>query len=254
MSLKSGLTAGMRAALGNTKQGSEIGIGGYRLFARVDDTTTYSSVVPVDVLEDGASVSDDILNNPISISVNGVVGDLVIGSHTDSPVVGRDFSLIGNITALLPAKSQQQIQRASQIDGDLRDAALLAERAQRLAGNAYGFFDNSASTAKSQQEKFIEYMETIHFSRLPVKLSTKYRDYDNMALTDLTTTCDNQTNDVTFSATFTEILYSQIAYVEISEGYSSPAKSVIGKVSENSDKGGQKPEELESSVISSIFR
>ena len=248
------LTDGINAALGNTKQAAEIGIGGYRLFARVDDTTTYSSVVPVDVLEDGTSSSDDILNNPISISVNGVVGDLIIESTARSESLGRNFSAVGEITALLPAKSQQQIQRLSQIDNDLRDAALLAERAQRLVGNAYGFFNNSASTAKSQQEKFIEYMEAIHFSRLPIKLSTKYRDYDNMALSDLTVTSDNQTNDVTFTASFTEINYIQLVYVEVSENYSSPAGAVSGKTSDNADKGGQNPEEnTETSLLSSIF-
>ena len=247
------LTAGINSALANTKD-AETGIGGYRLFARVNDTTKYSNVVPVDVLEDGSNSSDDILNNPITVTITGVVGDLIIESSARSELIGRDFSSVGEITALLPAKSQQQIQRISQIDSELRNVALLAERAKRLAGNAYAFFNNSGSAAKSQQEKFIEYMEAIHYSRLPINLSTKYRDYDNMALNDLTITSDNEINQVNFTASFTQITLLQLVYVEIEQNYSSPAGTVSGKTSDIADKGGQNPEEdTETSLLSSIF-
>lgn len=247
-------TDGVNTALGNTKQDTEIGIGGYRLFAKVDESTKYSSVVPIEVLEDGSNSADDILNNPISVSINGVVGDLIVEEQQNPQLIGKDFSSVGEITALLPAKSQQQIQRVSQIDSQLRGAQLQAQRAQRLAGNAFAFFNNSASNAKSQQEKFIEYMESIHFSRLPISLSTKYRDYENMALSDLTITSDNNTNEIKFTASFVQVNYLTLVYVEISENYKSPSDAVSGKTSDEASKGGQNPEEnTERSLLSSIL-
>lgn len=245
---------GITEALNNTKKETEIGIGGYRLFAKIDESVKYTNVVPIEVLEDGTNSADDILNNPIAVSMSGVVGDLIVEPPQSPELIGKDFSAIGEVTALLPAKSQQQIQRISQIDSQLRDATLLAKRAERLAGNAYGFFNNSASNAKSQQEKFIEYMESIHFSRLPISLSTKYRDYDNMALADLTITNDNQTNDVKFTASFVQINYLKLVYVEVSTNYSSPSEALEGKTTDDADKGGQNPEEnTETSLLSSIF-
>jgi hypothetical protein len=247
-------TDGVNKAFDNTKQETEIGIGGYRLFAKVDESTKYSNIVPTEVLEDGSNSADDILNNPISISMSGVVGDLIVEAAQFPEIISKDFSIVGEVTALLPSKSQQQIQRVSQIDSQLRDAQLLADRAERLAGNAYGFFNNSASNAKSQQEKFIEYMESIHFSRLPIELSTKYRDYKNMALSDLTITSDNQTNDVRFTASFIQVNYLQLVYVEVSENYSSPSGATSGKTSDEANKGGQNPEEnKETSLLGSIF-
>jgi len=245
---------GISSALNNTKQETEIGIGGFRLFAKVDESTNYSNVVPVDVLEDGSNSTDDILNNPITVSINGVIGDLIVEAPQYPELISKDFSAVGEITALLPAKSQQQIQRISQIDSSLREATLLANRARRLADSAYEFFNNSASTAKSQKEKFVEYMETIYFSRQPISLSTENRDFKNMALTNLVISSDNTTGELKFTSTFTQINYSQLVYVEVSNSYASPSNSVAGKTASAANKGGQNPEtNKETSLLGALL-
>ena len=241
-----------RKSLDNTKK-EEVGIGKYTLFAKIDESTKYSSVVPVEVLEDGTSATDDILNNPTSISMSGVVGDLIVEVPSPPTLINKDFSAVGEITALLPARSQQQIQRASQIDSQLRDATLLAQRVERIAGNAYDLFNNSASTVKSQQEKFVEYMEQVHTNRKPVKISTKYKEYNDMALAELTISSDNQTNDLKFTASFVEVKYLKLVYATVSKDYATPSNAVQGKTQDESDKGGQNPEENEEKVSSVIF-
>lgn len=247
-------TSGITAALNNTKQETEIGIGGFRLFAKVDESVSYSNTVPVDVLEDGTNSTDDILNNPIAVSITGVVGDLFVEPKNYPQLISKDFSSVGEISALLPASSQQQLQRISQIDDQLRSATLLAERAERIAGNAYEFFNNSASTVKSEQAKFVEYMEAIYYSRQPITLSTSFRDYKNMALSDLSISKNNQDGETKFTASFIQINYLTLVYTEISSNYSAPSAATSGKTSDAANKGGQTPESnTETSLLSSIF-
>lgn len=245
---------GITESLNNTKKETEIGIGGFNLFARVSESVKYSSVVPTDVLEDGTNSTDDIIKNPISVSVTGEVGDLFVEEKTYPQLVGDAFSSVGEITAFLPPSGSQMIQRANQIDSQLREVQLLAERVERIAGNVIGLFDNSASESKTQQAKFIEYMEAIHFSGQPISLSTEYRDYENMALADLTISCDNETKAIKFTASFVQINYLQLIYVEISKKYASPSSSMAGKTSDVADKGGQNPEtNTETSLLGSLF-
>lgn len=246
-------TDGIRQALNNSKGESEIGIGGFRLFAKVNEVTNYSNIVPVDVLEDGTNSTDDIINNPIGVTIEGVVGDTFIESPQFPTVIGKDFSSVGEVAEFLPAKSQQQLQRISQIDAQLNDAILVAERAERIGNNVYEFFAGSPG-GKSQKELFIEYMESIYFGRQPISLSTEFRDYKNMALEDLTITGNNQDGEVKFSAKFLQINYLALVYVQVSDNYSSPSNSMSGKVSSDSNKGGQTPEtNAEKSLLSSIL-
>lgn len=245
------LIRGISDALSNTKSETEIGIGGYRLFARVRESVNYTNTVPTDTLEDGSNSTDDIINEPITVSIEGVVSDLFVEDRQYPELTSKDFSSVGEITALLPAKSQQQLQRISQIDSQIRDATLALERAERLTGKAFEFFGGSTSTAKSEQEKFIDFMESVHFSRQPVELSVSYRDYKNMALAGLVINKDNQTKDVVFTANFQQINYTTLVYTPVS----SPSKSVAGKVSDPANKGGQNPESNttgERSLLSSL--
>lgn len=245
---------GITQSLNNTKAEVEIGIGGFRLFARINEGVKYSNVVPVDVLEDGTNSTDDIINNPISVSVVGEVGDVFVQQKSYPALISKDFSTVGEITAFLPPSSQQQLQRLSQIDSQLRQAQLLKERADRIAGNVVEFFDGSGTTAKSEQEKFVDYMEAIYFSGQPIALSTEYRDYQNMALADLSINKDNETGALKFTANFLQINYLQLIYVEVSKKYASPSKSMSGKTSDAADKGGQTPEtNAETSLLGTIL-
>lgn len=244
------LTRGISEALSNSDSPVEIGIGGYRLFARIRESVDYKSIIPTDTLEDGSNSSDDIINEQITVTIEGVVGDLFVEENQFPEIVSKDFSSVGEITALLPARSQQQIQRISQIDSQLRDIKLQTDRAERLAGKAYEFFNNSANTAKNQQQKFIDYMEAIHFGRQPVELSVNFKTYKNMGLSSFVPVRDNQTREVSFSATFAQLNYTTLVFTAVS----SPAKSLSGKVSDAANKGGQNPEvNQERSLLRSLI-
>ncbi len=233
---------GLRKANQNNKdETQEVGIGGFRLFAKTDETTTYSNVVPTVVLEDGTNASDDILNNQIPVTITGVVGDVFVENVNYSEIVPVDFSDVGRVTEMLPAKSQQQVQRVNQINDTLRDATLISDEINKIGGDVYNFVSGNNTQGKSNQGKFIEYMESIYFSGTPINVSTRYRDYSNMALEDLTIS-SNSDGDVKFSAKFLQVNFTNLVYVPIKEKYSSPSNALSGSTSDPVNNGGQKVE------------
>jgi len=246
--------AGVNKALDNSKANTEsVNIGGYSAFASVGDSTNYSNVVPVTVLEDGGTGTDDILNNPITITINGTVGDFVLESSYPT-IAARDVSGVGAISSLLPASSSQQLQSITKINQAGNDALLLKNRASDLQGKAAQLFDNSGSVSKGQQNKFQEYMESIHYSRLPVSISTQRRSYDSMALSSLVINSNNETNDITFSATFSSVDYIGLERSAVITTFSSPSSLVAGKTSDAKNLGGQTPESNKTgSILSSII-
>lgn len=248
-----GFVDGLISSISNNKTAQEIGIGGFAGFARVNESIQYSNTVPVDVLEDGSNASDDILNNPIVVTMDGEVGDIFVPDPQYPEIPTPDTFGLGEITALLPSKSNQQLQRINQINNQIRDAVLQAQRAARIGQNVYNFVSGNQNAGKSEQQKFVDYMEAIHFSRQPIKISVTYKNYDNMALQNLTINRDNSNGALKFSASFIQLSFVSLIYSEVSQNYSSPSSAASGRTSGTSNNGGQNPEAGESSLISSLL-
>ncbi|AUR84246.1 hypothetical protein NVP1052A_17 [Vibrio phage 1.052.A._10N.286.46.C3] len=245
----------LNLANGNAKDESqEIGIGGFNLMAVTDESTSFSNIVPTAVLEDGSTVSDDIINNQIPVTITGVIGDVFALQNTYPEIIPRDFSEVGRVTEFFPPKTQQQIQRINQINDTVRDAVLLAEEAEKVGGKVYDFISGNTTAAKDPKEKFIEYMQAIWKSGQPIDISTKYRSYNNMALEDFTFSSNNQDGELKFSAKFLQVNFSQLLYVPISRKYSSPSSALGGKTGDQANSGGQRVESnKERSLLSAIF-
>lgn len=235
-------------SLSSAKTKSEIGIGKFVAFAKISESVKYSNTVPIDVLEDGSNASDDILNNPIVISIDGEVGDIMVPDRQFPEIVPLSLNSLGEISALLPAKSQQQFQRLTQINDQARDLILQAERVERIGQNLYDFVSGSVNGAKTPQEEFVEYVEKIYTDRLPVTLSTSYRNYKNMALTELTINRNNSDGVLKFSASFTKISFAQLLFTAVKK-VENPSPAVSDKISGQKNNGGQNPENNEESVL-----
>lgn len=244
---------GLSDSLANTKTKQQIGIGGFVGFARVNESTKYSNTVPVDVLEDGSNASDDILNNPITVTIVGNVGDIMVPDRQFPEIIPPSLNSLGEISALLPATSQQQFQRLTQINDQARDLILQAERIERIGQKAFDFVSGTPQGGKTPQEKFVDYMEAVHFSRLPIEISTSYKNYKDMALSELTIDRNNSDGVLTFSASFTQISFAQLLFTAVTK-VENPSPAVSDKTSGQKNNGGQNPENNEESVISVIFR
>lgn len=244
---------GLSDSLANTKTKQEIGIGGFVGFARISESVKYTNIVPVDVLEDGSNATDDILNNPIVVSIEGDVGDIMVADRQFPEIVPKDINSLGEVSALLPAQSQQQFQLLTQINDIARDAILQAERVERIGQSVYDYVSGDVSGGKTPQQKFVDYVEAIRFSRLPIKLSTTYKNYSNMALTELTINRNNSDGVLKFSASFTQINYTSLVYTAVTK-VSTPSPAVSGKTAGQINSGGQNPENNEESVLTALFK
>lgn len=249
MSFVSGLTE----SLSNTKATKEIGIGGFIGFARTSESTKYTNTLPTEVLEDGSNASDDIINNPIVVTIEGSVGDIIVEGKEYPEIIPQEINQLGEVSALLPPSSQQQFQRLTQINDQARDAILQAERVERIGQSVYDFVSGNSNSAKAVQQKFVDYMESIHFSRVPIEISVSYKEYKNMALQDLTISRNNTDGETKFTAVFMQQLYASLLYSTVANA-AAPSPAISGKTADQANNGGQNPESNEESVLSAVFR
>lgn len=230
---------GAENPLGTVKK---IGIAGFTGFARVRESTSYRANAPKNVLEDGSNASDDIINDPIKISITGVVSDLYANtSPTSTSVLGVDVSTLGEVTSFLPDKTQAQLQVIEQINYRANQVIEQANRVERAAGDLYSFVTGSSdSVSKTLQESFIDHMEAIYFNKQLVDIEIENRTYSNMQIS-FRLNRDNKTDSYQFSIDAVQVSYVSLVFVPVQAQYSSPSKGVSAKIAGATDKGVQNP-------------
>lgn len=229
-----------------------VGIAGFTLFARTRDVTNYKSQAPTAYLEDGSPVQDHIINDPLTLTIGGVVGDMYIEKTAVEARANKINETIGQTSVYLPKWSQSAIQQANALANKVRDKARQVDNAIRVGSMVLGF----QSPTKPPQEAFVDLMEAMHDSRALVKIEMGYRTYDMMRITDLVVTRDADNNALTFSLTAQKIRVVQPVYTQFSELKKSPAKGVKAQVSSKAEKGAQygKAVPENASMLTSIKR
>lgn len=218
----------------------EIGIGGFNLFARVTDSTSYETQAPTSVVEDGSYIGDHLINAPIKLSISGDVSDVFLNPPPQSQTAAR-LPSVGVVTSLVPGRTASQAQRVARIINTARDRYRQIDDAIKNGRNAYDFAGNKAGT-KPLREQFIDYIESVHYGRQLVTISMPYRTHDSMAVTNVTITRDNQRKALTFSLTAQKFRIAQTIFTSLAEFYRKPAPAVASQVAGLSDKGVQSPE------------
>lgn len=237
--------------LGTVKR---IGIAGFTGFARVREVTNYKASAPTHTLENGSNASDDIINDPIRLSISGVVADLFAETApTPTSILGVDVSKLGEVNEFLPGKTQAQLQAVEQINYRANQAIEIANRATRAAGDLYSFVTGSGddSSSKTLQELFIDHMEQIYFNKQLIDIEVANRTFSNMQIS-FSVTRDNQADQYQFTMEATQVNYSDLIFVPVESQYSSPSKAVKDKVSGSTDKGVQNPSDTAKSGSGSV--
>lgn len=164
MGIIDGLTQAQGSGKGTVQK---VGIGGFSMFARVSDGTVYSAQVPVDVLEDGSSASDDIINQPIVITISGVVSDVYVDAKPNSSFsLMPDYSKYGEVIEYLPGKTQQQLQRIQEINDRAEQKILEAKRLADKGAELFGLVGgDSLGGVKGIREQFLDFIEAVHYGK-----------------------------------------------------------------------------------------
>lgn len=231
--------AGQNEALSSPKT-EEVGIGGFVLFARVSDSTTYETQAPTSFVEDGSYLGDHLINGPIKINISGEVSEIFLNPPPQSQSDKR-LPTVGAVTALAPARTASQAQRVAQIIDTATDRFKEIDSALKRGRNAREFSGNLAGT-KPVREQFIDYIESVHYGRQLITISMPYRTHDSMAITGVTITRDNQRNALTFTLTAQKMRIAKTIFVSAAQFYTKPAPAVASQTAGLSSKGVQSPE------------
>ncbi|EPY0179294.1 TPA: phage baseplate protein [Salmonella enterica subsp. salamae serovar 21:z10:[z6]] len=221
----------------------KVGIGGFAMFARVSDSTDYPSQVPVDVLEDGSNASDDIINGPLTIRISGVVADIYADAKPH-PMFALlpDYSKYGEVLEYIPTKTQQQLQKMNEIADRAEQAVLKAKRLADKGADLFGLVGNpSTGGAKGIREQFLDFIEAVYYGKQLISVEVDYRTHENMALSGLTISTDNQTMETKFEAVFTKISFTQLTTTPIEQYFKSPSVAAKSKTAGVANKGAQTP-------------
>ncbi|MFU0912944.1 phage baseplate protein [Kluyvera intermedia] len=240
MGILDGFTKAQESGKSTVKK---VGIGGYSMFARVNDSTDYPSQVPVDVLEDGSNASDDIINGPITIKISGVVADVYVDAKPNAALsLLPDYSRYGEVLEYIPAKTQQQLQKINEIADRAEQKILEAKRLADKGAELFGLVGNPvAGGAKGIREQFLDFIEAIYYGKQLISVEVDYRTHENMALSGLTISTDNQTQDTKFEASFTKINFTKLTTTAIEQQFKSPSPAAKSKTAGVANKGTQTP-------------
>lgn len=250
------LKAGEEESL-NSSSTEEIGIGGFTTFARVNDSVEYTTDAPTSTVEDGSYIGDHLINKPIKLSISGDLADIFIADSVPSKSESR-LPTVGATTSFLPGRTPSQLQWVADIINTAQERKREIDEQVALGKNATDFTGNKTA-GKSIREQFIDFVESIHYGKQLISISMPFRKHDNMAITSVVVTRDNQRKALTFTLTAQKFRVAKTLFVAVSQFYRKPAPSVKSQTASTSDKGTQSPESTsggarkEKSLLTSVL-
>lgn len=236
-----------RAQSSQSSSEEEIGIGGFKLFARVNQSTQYKAQVPNFVLEDGSYANDHIINDPLVLSINGEVGGKFfqkLQSYIPDFLTGSQQNALSNVSVYLPSRTTSQLSMINSLRSDANSYLSQLNRMASVGTELFNVFNGtSAQKEKDNQEQFISFLESVYYSKQLIDIEMPYKKHTTMAMTDLSVERNNTENSIKFTASLKKVQFAQIVYTSASKYFKKPSSaSATNKKTESAkDKGSQKP-------------
>jgi hypothetical protein len=227
----------------------EVGIGGFKTFARVRERIAKTRDIPVTYLEDGSHTNDHIIRNPLVLSIEGSVSDVFVQPSPSLEIIRNTQAALGNITQYIPERTQSQISR---ISGIANDIARVADTVDSAIDNSQRPASYFGTAGKTNIEIFIDTMESIYSSDALIVIDAPFRTYKNMAVTSLDYERDNTASSINFSIEFQQFRFNESIFVK-SVAASKPSTANKGQQESVKDKGVQDGEKTNRSFFSFIL-
>lgn len=221
-------------------QVQQIGIGGFTLYATTNKSRQRTAQVPTSYLENGGFASDDIINDPLKLTITGEVADIHIAGSTGlldliPPAVPE---ALGAVRGYIPDREAGTISKItgiiSKVDDKISQIDSAIAAGQKL-------FNIAGGGAKSIQEQFLDHMESLYNARQPVSVQMDYRNYTNMAIVEFSDNKDNVEDCLKFTISLQEIRFNELQFTEIAKAFQNPAPAVKDQAQGAADKGAQAP-------------
>ena len=190
-----------------------VGIGGFNLDVRFDSSINFTMVAPENYVEDGSVINDHIINDPISITINGEVADIHLKPKFDDFVLEtvREKVQFKVINTVLTKQQQQKIQ-------GVVDKISSVVKLVNKGFDIYNRFNNRnkpISKVRTVQDDFFDFLESNYINKRLITIEMPFRNYENMLITSLTITKDNSTNQkLKYSLSAKEIRFAEVAYAK----------------------------------------
>lgn len=234
------------------KAKEKIGIGGFTLYARINETVSRSSRVPTSWLEDGSYAQDQIIVDPLTITISGEVSDVYIERESAIEALTRAQGVVGVVETYLPTRTQSQVQRINSIINDATDKLREVDRAINTGKQVFGFF-GAGSGAKTNRELFIDAVELWTDGKQMISIETPYRLYDSMVITSISITRNNEHEALAFNLSAQKIRFAETIYSDTSNYFKNPSSGLEGKTDSVTDNGPQKPKDIDESLLYTTY-
>jgi len=228
-----------------------VGIGGFTTAARVRERVSRSASVPVTFLEDGSHINDHIIRNPLSLSIDGNVSDSFAMPNPAIAALQSAQAQVGNITQYAPARTQAQISRVSGLANDFTNAIDKVDNFLDSSNRVASYLGLQDDTAKSNIENFIDTMESLQEGEQLISIDMPFRTYDQMYITSLEITRNNQTNALDFTMELQQFRFADTIFAEIVPA-ANPSSSTNGQTEGSKDKGVQEGADVTESLATSL--
>jgi len=246
----------------------QIGIGGFSLFARVNDRLTLKADNPTSYVEDGSPLNDHRVKKPELLTISGSIGDVY---QTPNTLVDRVQSLdnnLGQITQYFPRLTPSQAINFTKVSSNAVSQINKLENLINAGAQANSLLGNIDNLSKPLGEQFLDAMENIHYGSQLVSIQMPYRIYDSMSIKSVIIERSNTSDGVTFTIEAERFRIADLNFVAVDRvstrgggtaerAGANPAESLGGQADTIKDKGAQEgravsSDEVRSSGLSDI--
>lgn len=227
-----------------------IGIGGFNLFVPSRQGYAKSSTIPFVPIENGSSIADHVIKNPLVLEIDGTVADITLKETSLEKAYTRAIDVIGNINRYLPDWTKQQILAINEIITDAQNTINEVDDYINSGDQVFDYFTNG-STVKGISERFIDFIDALQDSNKMIKIEFPYRVYENMFIINFQVIRpDTYTDGFDFKLTAMQVQFAETFFADVSEFFENPSQAVVDQTTGEINKGVNKTEDVPVSGLS----
>lgn len=228
-----------------------LGIAGFYLSAKIRETTSRSATLTNNYVEDGSYVSDNIILDPLGVTIEGQVSNIEIRDSSETDVTTFIQDKTADIVSTLYTinRSVQAVQRIKEIatsqDFNYKKLIEGIEQGETL----YNLFTGNR---KDIIQNFDEFMTRIWQSKTPILIETYLKNYDNMVIVAYSSTKNiEDEGKLDYSITFQQARYAKTILTKVVQNQKkNPTGSMKNQTKDISDKGVTNGKKVPTSILS----
>lgn len=200
----------------NTAPTQKVGIAGFTMTARLSDQLDLKSRIPVTYVEDGTYISEHIINEPLTVQITGVVGDVYIEKSAVESVINRTNAPLGKVLNYLPYQTRAAAQKINGYISQARDIARKLDDIYKTGKEVLDFGNKSPSN--SLQAQFVSTIKALHDGKQMIVIDTLDQRFEQMRITSVSFIKDATSGAINYRITAQQMRFASAVYAQVSNG------------------------------------